>query len=45
MPGDVLRFELKIISTKRGLAKMHGEAFVFDAKVCEGDFMAKIITR
>ena len=45
MPGDVLRFELKVDSMKRGVAKMHGEAFVFDTKVCEGDFMAKIINR
>ncbi len=45
IPGDVLRFELKVISMKRGLAKMHGDAFVFDTKVCEGDFMAKLIKR
>ena len=45
LPGDVLRFELKVISMKRGLAKMHGDAFVFDTKVCEGDFMAKIVNR
>jgi UDP-3-O-[3-hydroxymyristoyl] N-acetylglucosamine deacetylase / 3-hydroxyacyl-[acyl-carrier-protein] dehydratase len=45
IPGDVLRFELRMLSIKRGLAKMHGDAFVFDTKVCEGDFMAKIVPR
>lgn len=45
LPGDVLRFELKVISMKRGLAKMHGDAYVFETKVCEGDFLAKVVQK
>jgi len=45
LPGDTLRFELKVISMKRGLAKMHGDAYVFDTKVCEGDFLAKVVKK
>ena len=45
MPGDTLRFELKCISMKTFLTKMHGEAFVGNDKVCEGDFMAKIVKK
>ena len=45
LPGDTLRFELKVISMKRGLAKMHGDAYVGNSKVCEGDFLAKIMKK
>ena len=45
VPGDTLRFELKVKSMKRGLAKMHGDAYVFDTKVCEGDFLAKVVKK
>ncbi|MCD4651337.1 MAG: bifunctional UDP-3-O-[3-hydroxymyristoyl] N-acetylglucosamine deacetylase/3-hydroxyacyl-ACP dehydratase [Candidatus Cloacimonetes bacterium] len=45
MPGDVLRFELKVISLKRTICKMHGDAFVGETKVCEGDFLAKLIKK
>lgn len=45
LPGDTLRFELKVISMKRGLAKMHGDTFVGDTKVCEGDFLAKVMKK
>ncbi|MCD4797192.1 MAG: bifunctional UDP-3-O-[3-hydroxymyristoyl] N-acetylglucosamine deacetylase/3-hydroxyacyl-ACP dehydratase [Candidatus Cloacimonetes bacterium] len=45
LPGDTLRFELKVISMKRGLAKMHGDAYVENAKVCEGDFLAKVMKK
>jgi len=45
LPGDTLRFELKVISMKRGLAKMHGETFVDGKLVCEGDFLAKIMKK
>jgi UDP-3-O-[3-hydroxymyristoyl] N-acetylglucosamine deacetylase/3-hydroxyacyl-[acyl-carrier-protein] dehydratase len=44
-PGDTLRFELKVISIKRGVAKMHGDAYVGSAKVTEADFMAKIVDK
>ncbi len=45
LPGDTLRFELEVISMKRGLAKMHGDAYVGSVKVCEGDFLAKVIKK
>jgi len=45
LPGDTLRYELKVLSLKRSLAKMHGEAFVGDNKVCEGDFLARIMEK
>ena len=45
LPGDTLRFELKCTSLKTMLTKMHGEAFVNNDKVCEGDFMAKVVRK
>jgi UDP-3-O-[3-hydroxymyristoyl] N-acetylglucosamine deacetylase/3-hydroxyacyl-[acyl-carrier-protein] dehydratase len=42
LPGDTLRYELKVLSLKRNLSKMHGEAFVGGEKVAEGDFMAML---
>jgi 3-hydroxymyristoyl/3-hydroxydecanoyl-(acyl carrier protein) dehydratase len=42
MPGDTLRMELRVISLKRSLAKMHGDAYVGEKKVCEADFMAMV---
>jgi len=45
MPGDTLRYEMTAISLKKSLAKMHGEAFVGTDKVCEGDFIAKIMEK
>jgi len=45
LPGDTLRFEMKVLSMKRGLAKMHGDAFVGNTKVCEGDFLAKVVKK
>lgn len=45
LPGDTLRFELKCTSMKTFLTKMHGEAFVGNDKVCEGDFMAKVMKK
>lgn len=45
IPGDTLRFELSVISMKRGLAKMHGDSYVGNNKVAEGDFLAKVMKR
>ncbi|MFC1898121.1 bifunctional UDP-3-O-[3-hydroxymyristoyl] N-acetylglucosamine deacetylase/3-hydroxyacyl-ACP dehydratase [Candidatus Cloacimonadota bacterium] len=45
MPGDTLRMELKVISLKRTLAKMHGDAYVGGKKVCEADFMAMVMKK
>lgn len=42
LPGDTLRMELRVISLKRSLAKMHGDAYVGQKKVCEADFMAMV---
>lgn len=42
MPGDTLRYEMKVISLKRSLSKMHGDAYVGNEKVAEGDFMAML---
>jgi UDP-3-O-[3-hydroxymyristoyl] N-acetylglucosamine deacetylase / 3-hydroxyacyl-[acyl-carrier-protein] dehydratase len=45
VPGDTLRFELKVLSSKQSMCKMHGDAYVGEEKVCEGDFLAKIMRR
>ncbi len=45
LPGDTLRFELRVYSMKRGLAKMHGDTYVNEQKVCEGDFLAKVMKK
>lgn len=45
LPGDTLRFELTAISMKSFLTKMHGDAYVGNDKVCEGDFLAKVVKK
>ncbi len=45
LPGDTLRFELEVINMKSTIAKMHGDAYVGETKVCEGDFLAKIVKK
>ena len=45
MPGDTMRMELRVISLKRTLAKMHGDAYVGEQKVCEADFMAMVMKK
>ncbi len=45
LPGDTLRFELSVISLKRSLAKMHGDTYVGNEKVAEGDFLAMIMEK
>jgi UDP-3-O-[3-hydroxymyristoyl] N-acetylglucosamine deacetylase/3-hydroxyacyl-[acyl-carrier-protein] dehydratase len=45
LPGDTLRYELTAMSLKKSIAKMHGETFVGSEKVCEGDFLAKIMEK
>lgn len=44
-PGSVLRFEMTVLTLKKTITKMHGDAFVGNTKVCEGDFLAKIVKR
>jgi len=45
IPGDTLRFELIVKNMKRSICKMHGDAYVGQQKVCEADFMAKVIKK
>lgn len=44
VPGDTVLFKLEFLSEiRRGMADMHGVAFVGDTVVAEGEFMAQII--
>jgi UDP-3-O-[3-hydroxymyristoyl] N-acetylglucosamine deacetylase / 3-hydroxyacyl-[acyl-carrier-protein] dehydratase len=45
LPGDQLRFELKMVSYRRGVCKMTGETFVGDTLVCEAEMLAQVIDR
>jgi UDP-3-O-[3-hydroxymyristoyl] N-acetylglucosamine deacetylase/3-hydroxyacyl-[acyl-carrier-protein] dehydratase len=45
MPGDQLRFELKMHAFRRNTCKMSGEAFVDGTVVANADFMAMVIDR
>ena len=39
-PGDQLRLEVKLLGTKSGFWRMHGEAFVGDKLACSADLMS-----
>ena len=43
VPGDQLVMEIKILTIKRNIAKMRGEAFVDGAKVAEAEFMSMVV--
>jgi len=43
VPGDQLFMEIKILTIKRNIAKMRGEAFVDGAKVAEAEFMSMVV--
>jgi beta-hydroxyacyl-ACP dehydratase FabZ len=43
VPGDQLLMEVKILTIKRNIAKMRGEAFVDGAKVAEAEFMSMVV--
>jgi len=43
VPGDQLVMEVKIITFKRNIAKMRGEAFVDGVKVAEADFLSMVV--
>ncbi|MCL1894599.1 MAG: 3-hydroxyacyl-ACP dehydratase FabZ [Holophagaceae bacterium] len=43
VPGDQLLMEIKIITMKRNIAKMRGEAFVDGTKVAEAEFMSMVV--
>ncbi len=45
VPGDQIRFELKLQTFRRNTCKMTGEAYVDDTLVCNADFMAMVIDR
>jgi 3-hydroxymyristoyl/3-hydroxydecanoyl-(acyl carrier protein) dehydratase len=45
LPGDQLRFELKMVSFRRSTCKMTGEAYVGDTLVCEASMMAAVVDR
>ena len=45
LPGDQLRFELKMVSFRRSTCKMTGEAFVGDQLACEAEMMAVVVDR
>lgn len=45
VPGDQLRFELEMISFRRGTCRMEAKTFVDDVLVTEAKFMAAIIDR
>lgn len=44
-PGDQLVLELKLITRKKRICQMHGEAFVSGNLVAEADMMASIVDR
>jgi UDP-3-O-[3-hydroxymyristoyl] N-acetylglucosamine deacetylase/3-hydroxyacyl-[acyl-carrier-protein] dehydratase len=45
LPGDQLRFVLEVVKLKEKIAVMHGEAFVGEDLVCEGDMKSTIVDR
>ncbi len=45
VPGDQLRFEMDMVSFRRGTCKMAGKAFVGETLVANADFMAMVIDR
>jgi UDP-3-O-[3-hydroxymyristoyl] N-acetylglucosamine deacetylase/3-hydroxyacyl-[acyl-carrier-protein] dehydratase len=45
VPGDQLRFELKMLSFKRGICKMEGQALVDGQLVCQAELTAAMVDR
>jgi len=45
LPGDQVRFELKMQAFRRNTCKMTGEAYVEDTLVANADFMAMVVDR
>ncbi len=45
VPGDQLRFEVKMISFKRSTCKMSGTAFVGQTKVCQAEMLAAVVDK
>jgi 3-hydroxymyristoyl/3-hydroxydecanoyl-(acyl carrier protein) dehydratase len=44
-PGDQLRFEVEMLSFRRGMCKIAGKAYVDDALVTEATMMAMLMER
>lgn len=44
-PGDVLHFKLKMEMFRRGICKMHGDAYVDGELVCTADLMASVVPK
>ncbi|MBN2227343.1 MAG: bifunctional UDP-3-O-[3-hydroxymyristoyl] N-acetylglucosamine deacetylase/3-hydroxyacyl-ACP dehydratase [candidate division Zixibacteria bacterium] len=44
-PGDTLRFEVEMITFRRGICRMKGKTFIGDTLVTEAELMAKVIDR
>ena len=45
VPGDQVKFQLKLLSEKRRTVKMRGEAFVDGQLVAEADLLATVVDR
>lgn len=45
MPGDTLRFELEMLTFRRGVCKMQGKTYIGDTLVTEAELMAKVVDR
>jgi len=45
LPGDQLRFELKMLAMRRNTCKMSGEAFIDGELAAEAEFMAMVRER
>ena len=46
VPGDTLNIRMKLLEpVKRGIALTHGQVFVGDTLVMEGQFMAQLAKR
>ena len=45
LPGDTVRFELRLLKLRRNYCKMRGEAFVDDDLVAEADLLSTVVDR
>ena len=45
LPGDTLRFELKLLKLRAKYCKMAGKAFVGDELVAEADLLSTVVDR
>jgi 3-hydroxymyristoyl/3-hydroxydecanoyl-(acyl carrier protein) dehydratase len=45
VPGDTLRFKVKLTKMRPRAARMEGEAFVGDRRVCKAELVLAIVDR